>query len=104
MSKVVAGLASSHALALVQPDDWEQRRQMTRANYQRRYGVEPDERPEIQGETLEANRERHKRLHGALTHLRERLHELRPDALVLIGDDQDENFRPDNLPQFAIYT
>ncbi len=104
MGRIVAGLASSHALALLEPDEWETRRGMTRANYQRRYSEVPPERPEIEGETLDSNRERHKRLHGALSHLRQRLAELRPDTLVLIGDDQDENFRPDNLPQFAIYT
>src|SRR4051812_30490204 len=104
MARIIAGLASSHALALLQPDDWERRRSMTRTNYERRYGAVPPERPEIEGETLETNRERHKQLHGALQHLRQRIAELRPDTIVLLGDDQDENFREDNLPQLAIYT
>jgi len=104
MARIVAGLASSHALALLQPDEWERRREMTRKNYERRYGAVPDERPEIDGETLATNQDRHKRLHSALQHLRQRIAELRPDTIVLLGDDQDENFREDNLPQFAIYT
>ncbi len=28
---------------------------------------------------------------------------IKPDALILIGDDQNENFKEDNLPQIAIY-
>jgi aromatic ring-opening dioxygenase catalytic subunit (LigB family) len=104
MARVIAGLASSHALALLQPDEWERRRQMTRGNFERRYGAVPPERPEIDDETLETNQARHKQLHGMLQHLRQRIAELRPDTIVLLGDDQDENFREDNLPQFAIYT
>lgn len=104
MARIVAGMASSHALALTPPDQWDLRRQVTRQNYERRYGVLPPERPEIDGETPEANAERHQRLYGALERLRERIDQLRLDTIVLVGDDQDENFREDNLPQFAIYT
>jgi 2,3-dihydroxyphenylpropionate 1,2-dioxygenase len=32
------------------------------------------------------------------------LKELRPDAVLLIGDDQTENFGTENIPQFLIYT
>ncbi len=37
MGKVVAGMASSHAYALVNPTGWEAMRQRTKANYKRRY-------------------------------------------------------------------
>ena len=104
MSRIIAGLASSHALALLKPNEWDERRGITRHHYERRYGSVPPERPEIEAETLATNEERHRQLHGALQHLRQRIVELKPDTIVLIGDDQDENFRPDNLPQFAIYT
>jgi aromatic ring-opening dioxygenase catalytic subunit (LigB family) len=53
---------------------------------------------------LEANQVRYGRIRDGLERLRTRIEELRPDALVLIGDDQDENFGVENLPQFAIYT
>jgi hypothetical protein len=36
--------------------------------------------------------------------LRERLHAWEPDVLLIIGDDQAENFRQDNLPPLCIYT
>jgi len=39
-----------------------------------------------------------------LNFLRDRLREKKPDAFILIGDDQNENYREDNLPQVAIYT
>src|SRR5215468_1966943 len=36
--------------------------------------------------------------------LHDRLHAWNPDVLMIIGDDQQENFLPDNLPPFCIYT
>ena len=36
--------------------------------------------------------------------LRDRLHEWAPDVLMVIGDDQAENFLQDNLPPFCLYT
>lgn len=104
MGRVVGGLASSHAYTFLEPAEWESRRQFTRTNYARRYGVEPPERPEVAGETIDANEQRFTRIRDGLRALRAKLEELKPDALVLIGDDQDENYREDNLPQFAIYT
>ncbi len=104
MGQIIAGLASSHAYTFLEPAEWETRRQFTRNNYARRYGVEPPERPEVAGEAPEANEERFSQIRDGLKHLRARLEALQPDALLLIGDDQDENYREDNLPQFAIFT
>ena len=36
--------------------------------------------------------------------LHDRLHEWDPDVLIVIGDDQAENFQQDNLPPFCLYT
>ncbi len=36
--------------------------------------------------------------------MRERLHQWNPDVVLIIGDDQAENFLEDNLPPFCIYT
>jgi hypothetical protein len=103
MGRIVAAMASSHAYTFLEPEQWESRRGRTRGNYARRYGVEPPERPEVAQESLEDNQTRYRRISDGLHHLRERFEALQPDALVLIGDDQDENYREDNLPQFAIY-
>ncbi len=36
--------------------------------------------------------------------MRDRLHDWKPDVLMIIGDDQAENFQQDNLPPFCLYT
>jgi hypothetical protein len=36
--------------------------------------------------------------------MHDRLHEWDPDVVMVIGDDQVENFRQDNLPPFCLYT
>ena len=36
--------------------------------------------------------------------MRDRLHEWEPDVVMVIGDDQAENFLQDNLPPFCLYT
>jgi len=103
MGKVVAGMASSHAYALVNPTGWEAMRQRTKANYKRRFGVEPPLDPKIAEETLEGNQERYSRVSAGFDFFREKLRQKKPDALILIGDDQDEHFTEQNVPQFAIY-
>src|SRR5581483_9247135 len=76
----------------------------TWGRYAARYGVAPPELPQLKAETLETNQARYARIDDGLSLLRAKFAELNPDTLVLIGDDQDENYREDNLPQFAIYT
>ncbi|MPZ15484.1 MAG: extradiol ring-cleavage dioxygenase [Chloroflexi bacterium] len=104
VARIVAGLGSSHAYTFLDPEQWDSRRQFTRGNYARRYGTEPPERPEVLDETREGNQARYMRIREGLHHLRAEFERLQPDAWVLIGDDQDENYREENLPQFAIYT
>ena len=103
MGQIIAAMASSHAYAFIPPEQWEERRQKTKANYARRYGVEPPDQPQVALENPEENRIRYQGIWKGLTSLRDRLRALRPDALVLIGDDQDEHFREEYVPQFAIY-
>jgi hypothetical protein len=103
MSQIAAALASSHAMAFYGPEAWDERRAIVRARYTRQYGVEPPEQPEIDGETFEGNQARYARIRDGFELLRRQMEALRPDTIVLIGDDQGENYREDNLPQFAIY-
>ncbi len=103
MGHIVAGLASSHAYTFLTPDRWDERRMNTRANYARRYGDAPPERPEVEAETLAANQSRFETVSQGLLRLRSAFEDLQPDSWILIGDDQDENYKEDNLPQFAIY-
>lgn len=103
MARIVAGLASSHAYTFADPQQWDERRATTRGRFAQRYGRELPEQPGVAQETLEDNQRRYRRIRDGLEHLRARLQELQPDVWILIGDDQDENYRVDNLPQFAIY-
>jgi hypothetical protein len=45
-----------------------------------------------------------KRVMESFQVLHDRLHAWNPDVLLVIGDDQAENFREDNLPPFCLYT
>ena len=103
MGKIIAGMASSHAFALSDPTRWDKSREMVRSRYKQRYGVEPPVHPQISAETQEQRQLRYKPIREGLDFLRERLKEKKPDALILIGDDQNEHFKEDNLPQIAIY-
>jgi hypothetical protein len=96
-------MASSHAFTLLDPEKWDELRERNRAGYKRRYGMEPPVHPKIAGESLEENRVRHQRVKSGLDYLRAKLGEKKPDALILVGDDQSENFKEDNLPQVALY-
>ena len=104
MGTIAAGLASSHAFTLLDPDTWDERRAWNRGAYQRRYGVEPPQQPQVEQETPETIRPRYERIRAGLEGLRDELAAMRPDALLVIGDDQDENYNEQNMPQLAIYT
>jgi len=97
MGKIIAGLASSHAYALAGM------RARSRARYKDRYGVEPPLHPKVAEETLEKRQLRYKCVRDALEFLKEMLKEKKPDALILIGDDQEEQFKEDNVPQIAMH-
>jgi aromatic ring-opening dioxygenase LigB subunit len=103
MSVTVTGMASSHAYTFSDPAEWEQRRKRTRARYAAKYGAEPPEAAGIANETLEANIERFAEIGGGLERLKREFEAFQPDALIVIGDDQDEHYT-ENIPQFAIYT
>jgi aromatic ring-opening dioxygenase catalytic subunit (LigB family) len=103
MGRIVAAFASSHANTLVEPSRWDERREHNRIGYKKRYGVEPPIHPQIAAESLEKRQQRYRSIRDGLIFLRERLREKAPDAFILIGDDQNENYREDNLPQVAVY-
>jgi len=103
MGKIIAGLASSHAYALQEPERWDMMRQRTMERYKARYGDYPPAQPKVAQETLESREQRYAKIRHGLSFLKENLAAQKPDALILVGDDQDENFTEDNLPQIAIY-
>jgi hypothetical protein len=103
MSKLIAGLASSHAATVTDPKSWDKGRAANRESYKNRYGVEPAIHPKALEETVEVREARYKWIRDGLEFLRSKLKETRPDALILVGDDQDENFSEENWPQVAVY-
>ena len=103
MGKIVAGLASSHAYALQEPDRWDAMRRRTLERFRKRYGFDPPDQPRVLREPLNVRAERYQRVRDGLAFLRDRLREKKPEVLILVGDDQDENFTEDNLPQISIY-
>jgi len=103
MGKIVNGFASSHANTLIEPSRWDERRERNRMMYKHRYQVEPPNHPNVAQETLDVKQERYRSVRKGLDFLRTQLEKKKPDALILIGDDQDENFNDHNLPQIALY-
>ncbi|MFI5958985.1 extradiol ring-cleavage dioxygenase [Cryptosporangium sp. NPDC051539] len=103
MAEVLAGMASSHAYALVDPHNWETRRELSRERFAAKYGTPPPQHPKLADESPEESNERFQKLGVAFQQLRDQLVQLAPDTLIIIGDDQEENYT-DTVPQFSLYT
>lgn len=103
MGRLVAGMASSHAFALSEPTEWDSGRLRNRQMYARRYGNLPPEQPQVAEESDDDLQTRYARIRDGFDFVKRRLEETRPDALVLVGDDQNEYFTESNLPQIAVY-
>jgi catalytic LigB subunit of aromatic ring-opening dioxygenase len=66
--------------------------------------VDPPEALAEMGSDPDAVAREHHRLHWkAFAALREHIQRVRPDAILLIGDDQAQTFLPNNMPPYAIY-
>lgn len=109
MGTIVAGLASTHALTFMAPTEWDEFRDRIAKAYERRYGEPPVPLPEVrsavESETQSANEERYQHILDGISDLKARLDRLRPDVIVIVGDDQNENFPEGSvLPQIAIFT
>jgi len=72
--------------------------------YTQRTGRAAIEHDEVSGETLEDNQRRFAAFREGYAEIRRQLIELKPDAVIMIGNDQDEVFGASCQPQFAIYT
>jgi hypothetical protein len=104
MAQILAGMASSHAYAFMKPEQWDERRKTTQSRYAAQYGHMPEDHSRVAQEPLEDGKRRFTAIQDGLARLKQNLERLKPDALVLLGDDQYENFNVDNIPQFAIFT
>ena len=106
MAKIVVGAATSHAFAFRDPSFWDAGRQNLRQSYLRRTGNQPPpELQQVNTETDEDLRRRYESIRRAHDTVRDRFAALNLDALILLGDDQNELFTESTyLPAFAIYT
>lgn len=101
----ILGIGCSHApMILNPPEEWGRMRERIYAripNYQ-----PPPELLADRGDDngLSADRRNQARIVNAFRTLHDRLHAWAPDVVMVIGDDQAENFLSDNLPVFALYT
>ena len=106
MAEIVFGFASSHGPQLnMAPSQWpllvEKDQRDPRMDYQellRR--ARPGMDLEITPEKMEARAAANER---GMAALRDKLLEAAPDVIVVVGDDQHEQFLDDNMPIFAIY-
>jgi hypothetical protein len=95
------GLASSHAPGMWRaPEEWP--KIVDRMSAEARSHLPHSARVEI--ETLEIRQDLYKRIHAAFGVLREQFQAYKPDALIMIGDDQGDMFDVANNPTFSIYT
>jgi aromatic ring-opening dioxygenase LigB subunit len=96
MANLVGCVALSHGPQLMlDPDHWHLL--ATRASEQL-----PD-KPGLESETQEVQWTKWNGCVEAIGKLREKINALRPDVLIVVGDDQHENLIDDNMPPFTIY-
>jgi Catalytic LigB subunit of aromatic ring-opening dioxygenase len=96
MANLVGCVALSHGPQLMlDPDHWHLL--ATRASEQL-----PD-KPGLESETQEVQWTKWNGCVEAIGKLREKIDALRPNVLIVVGDDQHENLIDDNMPPFTIY-
>ena len=101
----VLGIGCTHApMILNPPEEWAD-------NRKRIFSRIPDFQPPAQlleelgdDDGLSQDRLNQKRIVDAFHVLRDKLQSWGPDLMIVIGDDQAENFLRDNLPTFCVYT
>jgi len=95
------GLASSHAPGMWRaPEEWP--RVVERMSPEVRAQLPHTATVEI--ESLAIRQDHYRRIHAAFAVLRKQFQAYRPDALIMIGDDQGDMFDAVNNPTFSIYT
>jgi aromatic ring-opening dioxygenase LigB subunit len=105
MGSLVAAMASSHAFAVAPPEKWDELRERNRNVYAQRQNIPvPPPHERLNEESWTDVQTRYGRVRDGLFELKRIIDESKPDALIVIGDDQNENFTSQNVPQFAIYT
>jgi hypothetical protein len=96
MAKLVGCVAMSHAPQLMlDPDHWHLLRD--------RKGENLPDKPGLENETNDVKWSKWRSCMTAIEQLRLKVASLRPDVLIVVGDDQHENLVDDNMPPFTIF-
>jgi len=106
MAQIVLGIGTSHSPQLrTPPEKWslflEKDQKDPRYNYDE---VLRRANPEIRKElTEDVFKKKYNACQEALSKLRDTFSKISPDSVVIIGDDQHEQFWEENMPAFSIY-
>jgi Catalytic LigB subunit of aromatic ring-opening dioxygenase len=113
MAKIVLGIGSSHGPMLSTPPDmWHLRAEADRKNQKHFYRGEAYDFPKLLAArqpgfaaaiTPEERKKRYDACQTALDKLADKFAEVKPDAVVIIGNDQRELFTDENTPAFLVF-
>ena len=115
MAKIVLGFGSSHGpLLSTPPERWDLRAADDRKNPSHPFRGRVYTFPELvelrrnekdfhKEMSIEVRRSRHERNQRALDRLAQKLADIDPDIVVVVGDDQHEWFLDDLQPSFTVY-
>jgi Catalytic LigB subunit of aromatic ring-opening dioxygenase len=96
MAKLIGCMAMSHGPQLMlNPDQW--------GLLKNRESEGLPDKPGLENETSEVKWTKWRGCMDAIATLRQKLNELSPEVLIVVGDDQHENLVDDNMPPFTIY-
>lgn len=92
MANIISVLACSHSPFLfTPPEKWEEIRARRPLS------------PAVPHDTAEGNRAKYERCMRAFATLREKIDAVKPDVLLIFGDDHLEQFQFNSMPAFAMY-
>ncbi len=113
MADIVLGIGAAHGpLLSTPPEQWDLRAKADRENKShwfrgKAYDYEAllkERAPGFAKEVeIEVRRERHARCRAALAKLNAKFQEVKPEAVVILGNDQREFFTPELTPSITIY-
>lgn len=106
MAQIVLGIGTSHGPQLnIPPEQWHLLLDKDQKDPRFNYGeVLQRANPNIQKELgEEVFKKKYEACQAAIAALRKTFSRFSPDAVVVIGDDQHEQFWEDNMPMFSIY-
>ncbi|MFB5189247.1 DODA-type extradiol aromatic ring-opening family dioxygenase [Alicyclobacillus fastidiosus] len=106
MAKIVLGIGSSHSPQVSSPSDvWAMHAQRDRENPDTQYEARERELAHVLQDQLspELWQQKYEQCQVAVAHLNKVIEDVKPDVLVVVGDDQEELFWDEVKPTFAVF-